>query len=97
MAQFADLRLFHFWKELTNGKHLCLRNNGSTIFSQLLDTTLVVGVLFVGQMSVAEMGELIKDGWLFKILFALADTPLMYLSIFLIRRKFNLSPNQELS
>ena len=97
IAQFADLKLYHFWKKLTNGKHLWLRNNGSTIVSQLLDTTLVVSVLFIGQMSVAEMGSLIKDGWLFKILFALADTPLMYLAVFIIRRKFNLSPNQELS
>lgn len=96
IAQFADLKLYHFWKKLTNGKHLWLRNNGSTIVSQLLDTTLVVGVLFVGQMSVSEMTGLIKDGWMFKILFALADTPLMYLAVFVIRKKFHLKPNQEL-
>ena len=41
-AQFIDVRIFHFWKRLTNGKHLWLRNNGSTIASQLVDTTLVV-------------------------------------------------------
>ena len=39
-AQFIDVRIFHFWKRLTNGKHLWLRNNGSTIASQLVDTTL---------------------------------------------------------
>ena len=38
-AQFIDVRIFHFWKKLTNGKHLWLRNNGSTIASQLVDTT----------------------------------------------------------
>lgn len=97
IAQFADLRLFHFWKKLTNGKHLWLRNNASTIVSQLLDTTLVVGVLFIGKMTFPEMGELIKDGWMYKVLFALADTPIMYLAIFLIRKKFHLKPNQELS
>ena len=34
-AQFIDVRIFHFWKKLTNGKHLWLRNNGSTVASQL--------------------------------------------------------------
>ena len=96
IAQFADLKLYHFWKKLTNGKHLWLRNNGSTIVSQLLDTILVVGVLLVGTMSVNEMTQLIKDGWMFKILFALADTPLMYLAIYLIRKRFQLKPLEEL-
>ncbi len=96
IAQFADLKLYHFWKKLTNGKHLWLRNNGSTMVSQLLDTTLVVGVLFVGQMSVTEMSGLIQDGWLFKVLFALVDTPLMYLAIYLIRKWFQLKPLQEI-
>lgn len=97
IAQFADLKLYHFWKNLTNGKHLWLRNNGSTILSQLLDTTMVVGVLFVGKMTLPEMGELVKDGWMYKVLFALADTPFMYLSIHLIRKKFRLKPNEEMS
>ena len=45
IAQFIDIRLFHFWKRLTNGKYLWLRNNGSTIFSQIIDTSLVLLVL----------------------------------------------------
>ncbi len=96
IAQFADLKLYHFWKKLTNGKHLWLRNNGSTIVSQLLDTTLVVAVLFVGTMSVGEMTKLIKDGWMFKILFAFADTPLMYLAVYVIRKRFQLKPLEEI-
>ena len=47
-AQFVDVRIFHFWKRLTKGKHLWLRNNGSTIASQLVDTTLVICILFIG-------------------------------------------------
>ena len=97
IAQFADLKLFHFWKKLTKGKHLWLRNNASTIVSQLLDTTLVITVLFVGKMTFPEMAELIKDGWLYKIIFALGDTPLMYLAVFLIRKKFNLKEGEEMS
>src|SRR5690606_25291183 len=34
-AQFCDVYVFHFWKRLTRGKHLWLRNNGSTMISQV--------------------------------------------------------------
>ena len=47
IAQFIDVRIFHFWKKLTKGKHLWLRNNGSTIASQLVDTSLVICILFI--------------------------------------------------
>ena len=46
LAQYVDVYLYEFWKKLTNGRMLWLRNNGSTIFSQLIDTILVVVVLF---------------------------------------------------
>ena len=41
-AQFCDVYLFHFFKRLTKGKHLWLRNNGSTLVSQLVDTVAVI-------------------------------------------------------
>ncbi len=41
-AQFCDVYLFHFWKGLTSGRHLWLRNNGSTMISQLVDTVAVI-------------------------------------------------------
>ena len=41
-AQWCDVQLFHFWKWLTNGRHLWLRNNGSTLVSQLVDTVSVI-------------------------------------------------------
>ena len=44
-AQYVDIRIFHFWKRLTNGKHLWLRNNASTIFSQFIDTFSVLFLL----------------------------------------------------
>ena len=96
-AQLVDVRLFHFWKKLTKGKHLWLRNNGSTILSQLLDTTLVVGVLFFGVKSTNQMVDLIIDGWMFKALCALLDTPIFYAFVKIIQRYFMLKPNQELT
>ncbi len=96
VAQLLDIRIFHFWKNLTKGEHLWLRNNGSTIVSQLLDTTLVVSVLFVGVLPFNKILEYIIDGWLFKIICALFDTPLFYLCTHTVRKRFNLKLNEEL-
>lgn len=95
-AQFLDIRLFHFWKRLTKGRHLWLRNNASTILSQLLDTTLVVLVLFAGQIPFNNLLEFILHGWFFKLLCALFDTPFLYLAVYRARKYFGLSANAEL-
>ena len=86
-AQSIDVRLFHFWKKLTNGKHLWLRNNASTIFSQLIDTTLVIFILFVGVWSPNQIFSGIIDGWIFKMMIALIDTPIIYGIIYLLKGK----------
>ena len=94
-AQLIDVRIYHFWKEKTAGKHLWLRNNFSTVFSQLVDTTLVVCVLFLGVRSHSEILQFILDGWLFKMLCAFIDTPLLYASSSLIRKKLGLKFGEE--
>ena len=89
-AQFVDVRLFHFWKQRTNGKALWLRNNGSTLVSQLVDTSAVVLISHYGahvlplQSERAVLPQLISfiaSGYLFKLLAALADTlPFIWLT-----------------
>lgn len=96
IAQLVDIRLFHFWKGLTKGRHLWLRNNASTIVSQLVDTTLVVFVLFLGTLPFATMTSYIFDGWLFKVLCALVDTIFIYLVIGYLRKKFKLKMGEEI-
>ena len=96
-AQLVDVRIYHFWKEKTAGKHLWLRNNFSTVFSQLVDTTLVVCVLFLGIRSNSEIIQFILDGWLFKMLCAFIDTPLLYASTAFIRNKLGLKFGEEVS
>ena len=93
-AQFIDVRIFHFWKKLTNGKHLWLRNNGSTIASQLIDTTLVISILFVGVWDTEQILSAIIDGWIFKMLMALLDTPIIYVVIYLLKGKIDIAPYQ---
>ena len=90
-AQFIDVRIFHFWKKLTNGKHLWLRNNGSTVASQLVDTILVVCILFAGVWSTDQIFSAIIDGWLFKMLMALIDTPIIYGIIYLLKGKIDIA------
>lgn len=96
VAQLVDVRLFHFWKGLTKGKHLWLRNNASTVVSQLIDTTLVVGIIFINKKPAGEIVDLIGDGWLFKALAALLDTALIYAIMYVIRRQFKLKIGQEI-
>lgn len=90
-AQFIDVRIFHFWKKLTSGKHLWLRNNGSTIASQLVDTTLVIMILFVGVWESDQIISAIIDGWLFKMLMAAIDTPIIYGIIHLLKGKIDIA------
>lgn len=97
IAQFVDVRVFHFWKKLTKGKHLWIRNNFSTIFSQLLDTILVTTVIFIGVKDVDFISGLVWDGWLFKSIFAAADTLVIYILVFFIRSYFNLKKSEELA
>jgi len=94
-AQLVDVRLFHFWKRLTRGRHLWIRNNFSTMLSQGLDTFLVTSLLFVGRMEPRQIGELIADGWLIKILFAAADTTLVYPLVYYFRKRLDLAPGVE--
>ena len=94
-AQFIDVRIFHFWKRLNNGKHLWLRNNGSTIASQLVDTTLVICILSVGVWEPGQIKSAIIDGWLFKMLMAFIDTPIIYGAIYLLKGKIEIAELEE--
>lgn len=95
VAQYVDVLLYHFWKRVTKGKMLWLRNNGSTIFSQLVDTILVVGVIFAGDLSWSTMLGFISDGWLFKAIIAILDTPVIYAVVYIIKKRHNLVWGQE--
>ena len=96
IAQFVDIRIYHFWKNLTQGKMLWLRNNFSTFSSQLIDTVLVVGLLSVfGVLEWKLFWGLVISGFLFKIIVAALDTPLLYLFVGIFRKTFDLKPTDE--
>ena len=89
-AQFVDVRIFHFLKKKTGDKKLWLRNNVSTIISQLIDSIAVILIthFLVDGLPQLANGELthsliyfILSGYLFKLLIALLDTlPFYYLT-----------------
>ena len=96
-AQFIDVRIFHFWKKLTKGKHLWLRNNFSTFLSQFVDTFSVLFLLCSFEILPWDIfTELLISGFLFKVLIAALDTPLLYAAVFAMRKYFNLTPTKEL-
>lgn len=83
VSQFHDVWAFHFWKRLTKGRHLWLRNNLSTASSQFLDSVVFCFLAFYGLMPV---WPLILGQVVIKLLVALADTPLVYLAVHLLKR-----------
>ncbi len=97
LAQYIDIQLFHFWKRLTKGKHLWLRNNFSTFLSQFVDTFSVLFLLCsFGKIEWQLFSGLLLSGFLFKVIVAAMDTPLLYASVFALRKKFRLGEGEEL-
>ena len=94
-AQFIDVKIFHFWKRLTKGKYLWIRNNGSTIASQLVDTTLVICILFLGVWERDQILSAIFDGWIFKMIMAFIDTPIIYGILYLLKGKIDIANIEE--
>ncbi len=98
-AQYCDVQLYHFWKRLTRGKHLWLRNNFSTLLSQMVDSIMVVTVTFGavywrGEMAFNTLLVLVGSNYAFKALSALADTLPLYLLVRWLRSYLQLGPNE---
>jgi uncharacterized PurR-regulated membrane protein YhhQ (DUF165 family) len=106
-AQFCDVYLFHFWKRLTKGKHLWLRNNGSTIVSQAVDTVAVILITHFYAHALPIPADLpaneliqkllmfIITGYVFKLVIALFDTIPFYLITAILKRYLEFDPMTE--
>ena len=100
-AQFCDVKLFHFWKRLTGGKHLWLRNNASTVVSQLVDTVAVILIthFYARALPINDEQSLwpqlltfIGSGYVFKIVCAAVDTGPFYIGSRWLSRYLQLDP-----
>ena len=100
-AQFIDVQLFHFWKRLTGGRHLWLRNNGSTLVSQLVDTVAVILIthFYAHALPIkpdeSVSGQLftyIAAGYGFKLAAAMLDTLPFYVGTHYLSRFLRIPP-----
>nr|WP_236002923.1 queuosine precursor transporter [Luteirhabdus pelagi] len=98
LAQYIDIQIFHFWKRVTKGKYLWLRNNFSTFTSQFVDTFSVLFLLCsFGKIEWDLFGALLLSGFLFKVMVAALDTPFLYAAVFALRKRFGLALGEELT
>jgi uncharacterized integral membrane protein (TIGR00697 family) len=81
VGQFLDFFIFHRLKMMTGNSHLWLRATGSTVFSQLIDTFIVLYIAFVvpGKWTNAEFLKVASSNYLYKLAIAVAVTPVIYL------------------
>ena len=95
VAQFVDVHVFHFLKKKTSGKKLWIRNNVSTLTSQMVDTVAVILIThyYANALPINEeaplFGQLmmfIASGYLFKMFFALFDTIPFYFGVRKLRK-----------
>ncbi|MBT6176248.1 MAG: queuosine precursor transporter [Deltaproteobacteria bacterium] len=102
-AQFCDVRLFHFWKKLTGGKHLWLRNNASTVVSQLVDTTAVILIthFYANALPIDSQASLwpqlltfIGSGYVFKVSCAALDTVPFYIGSKWLSEYLEIDPSE---
>jgi hypothetical protein len=84
IGQLVDIFLFHWLRNLTEGKYLWLRATGSTFGSQFIDTFIVLTVAFIGQLSVQEIIAISLFNYIYKFLVAVGITPIIYLAHWLM-------------
>ncbi len=103
-AQLCDVTLFHFWKRLTKGRHLWLRNNGSTVVSQFVDTFAVITITHFYAKGLPidpttaiwpQLWIFIASGYVFKLAIALLDTIPFYIGVHYLSRYLEIDPDAE--
>jgi uncharacterized integral membrane protein (TIGR00697 family) len=103
-AQFVDVHVFHFLKKISSGKKLWLRNNGSTLTSQLVDSLSVVLITYSltnaiqipqGYTTFRFLFILIISNYVFKVIAALVDTIPFYIGVKFLSKYLNIDPQKE--
>ncbi len=82
LSQLHDIYSFaRIKKALPSKKHLWIRNNGSTIISQLIDSVVFTIVAFWGVFEMNTLLSIFISTYLLKVIVAVFDTPFMYLAV----------------
>src|SRR5699024_9904532 len=81
LNQKIHSHFFHKIKQKTNGKHLWLRNNVSTMTSQIIDSVVFMSIAFLGTVPLRVLLIMMGTQYVMKLIFALADTPFVYVTV----------------
>ncbi|MBI2790955.1 MAG: queuosine precursor transporter [Gammaproteobacteria bacterium] len=104
VAQLIDVQIFQLCKKLTHGKHLWFRSNVSTLFSQFVDTILVISIAFLltdsliihnDKSAVSQLINIVLSCYLFKMLATIVSTIPFYIVVFSLRKYFGLSNKSD--
>jgi len=78
ISQKHDVWLYHLLKEKTQGKHMWLRNNASTMVSQAIDTIVFSLIFWWAVYDLRTAMSLAFAKYILKIVIAAVDTPFLY-------------------
>ena len=85
-GEFANSFVMAKMKVMTNGKYLWTRTVGSTVVGQLIDTVVVIVIIFAGKESIDTIIKLIIGGYITKVLYEAAMTPVTYWIVNFLKR-----------
>jgi uncharacterized integral membrane protein (TIGR00697 family) len=104
-AQFVDVHIFHLIRKRTRGKMLWLRNNGSTLTSQMVDSIAVITVTWLTARNAIQIAPgdtifhglliLVLSNYMFKMISALVDTIPFYIGTRWLSRYLQLDTMKE--
>ena len=88
ISQFHDVWLYHKIREFfPEKKFIWLRNNGSTMLSQLIDNVVFTTIAFYGVYPIDVMFNIFLSTYIIKFIVALCDTPFVYIADKMFRDK----------
>ena len=92
VSQHHDVFAFHFWRQKTKARFLWLRNNASTMVSQVLDTGVFIPIAFWGTVPTGILVDMLLSQYIIKLAIAAGDTPFCYMLVGLLKGKVKQSP-----
>jgi uncharacterized integral membrane protein (TIGR00697 family) len=93
-SQFTDIAIFSFIKKITKGKYLWLRNNLSTLISQLIDTIVFALITWTIWPMITNspsnnntvIHSIVINEYILKVAFIILSTPILYTAVHLIKK-----------
>lgn len=80
VSQHHDIWAFLYWKKKTKGRFLWLRNNASTMVSQVIDSAIFCSIAFWGVFDTNIWLQILATTYVLKLIVAAVDTPFIYLA-----------------